>query len=478
MKLDYSWDGPDDFRCWGPYINYGNDSSNEVRITWQSKFMTMKKWIEYGETEDCELKLEEDTQPNYLQTFTLKGLKSDTKYYYRISRPENHIKNKADMYNAGILINEFIEKDGKPLYSFRTGPKKLENMEEGSDNKSANSTNSTNSDKSFNFCVTSDIHCEGTNIEDSLDMMSKYSVDNGDIRFLTVTGDVTSHGGNESAWNSFFYQLHTSDLSNDLAILPIPGNHDSDHSETYTHFIHTFKNPYEDEKKGGYYYVIFGNAVFIMLDSCNAGQTMGPQGLTSDDQIEWLESTLEKFALKDYWIFVCLHHEIYSTGYKNGMLHLYEMIYLDLFNEYHVDAVFYGHDHQFEAYWQSRSSDWGGTHYYCVGNGGTGLTNLEEMKTRSPKANYIWKEKTYIFERDGILDGRTNGARNDKVIEEAFQYGVIEVTGFLYVNINGDECEMKMIASKDGTIYYHDKFKRTDAGKKYHTPLFTKKHVD
>ena len=463
MKLDYSWEGPDDFRCWGPYITFGNDASKEIRITWQSKFMTMEKWIEYGVTEQCEIRVEADTVPSYLHSFVLSDLKPDTTYFYRISRPENHIKNKVDTYNAGILIPEFVEKDGKPLYSFKTAP---DGSKEGADKP-----------VSFEFCVTSDIHCEGTNIQNSLEIMKNYS---GDIKFLTVTGDVTGHGGEESAWNSYFYQLQPFTYSKkmrQLALMNIPGNHDGDHVESYSHFIQTFNYPYEDVKKGGYYYFIYGNAVFIMLDSCNGGQSQGPQGLTSDDQMDWLEETLEKFAKQDYWIFVSLHHEIYSTGYKNGMLHIYEMMYVDLFEEYHVDAVFYGHDHQFEVYWQHKDAEWGGTHYIMVGNGGTGLTNLNEMKTRDPPANYIWKEKTYLFERDGILEGKEGGKRNDVVIKDAFQYGLIEETGFLYLSINGDECEIKMIGSKDGTVFYRDKIKRTTTGKRYHKPLSIEEHV-
>jgi predicted phosphodiesterase len=464
MQLDYQWTGPDDFLCWGPYITFGNDASQEIRITWRSKFMTMEKWIEYGETEKCEKKLKEPTPPSYLHSFILKDLKPDTKYFFRISRPENHIKDKVDIYNAGVLIPEFVEKDGKPIYHFRTAPKI--------------SDHSNSQEISFEFCVTSDIHCEGTNIQDSLNLLETHSPD---LKFLIVTGDITSHGGQEAAWNSYFYQLHPFTVSKKIknfALLNVPGNHDSDHPETYAHFIHTFNNPYEDVRKGGYYYIIYGNAVFIMLDSCNAGQTNGTQGLVSDDQIEWLEATLEKFAKQNYWIFVCLHHEIYSTGYKNGMINLYETIYLDLFNEYHVDAVFYGHDHQFEAYWQSRETDWGGTHYYLVGNGGTGLTNLDEMHSRGDHVNYKWTQKTYHIPRDGILPGNPNGARNDRVLKETFQYGLIEETGFFYVKITGDECEVKMIGSKDGSIFYHDRFNRTSKGKKYHEPLLVKLDVN
>jgi hypothetical protein len=71
-----------------------------------------------------------------------------------------------------------------------------------------------------------------------------------------------------------------------------------------------------------------------------------------------------------------------------------------------------------------------------------------------------------------------NGARNDLVLKKAFQYGLIEEAGFLHVKITGDECEMKMIGSQKGTLFYHDKFHRTNRGKKIHNPLFVKTDVD
>lgn len=426
--------------------------------------MTMSKWIEYGETENCDTRIEKETEPRYQHSFRLTALKPDTTYYFRISRPENHIEDKVDIYNAGVLIPELVEKDEKPIYSFRTAPR----CPDGSRTETC----------SFEFCVTSDLHCTGTNIEDSLATMAAHS---NDMRFLTVTGDITNHGGEESAWNSFFYQLHPYTHSKDLnnpALLSIPGNHDSDHVETYAHYIHAFDHPYEDQRKGGNYYVVYGNAVFIMLDTCNAGRSQGPQGLIAVDQMQWLGLTLKAFAKKHYWIFVCLHHQIYSTGYKNGMIKAFETAYLDLFSEYQVDAVFYGHDHHFEVYWQNRASAWGGTHYYLVGNGGTMLTNLEEMKRRKPNTNYVWTRKTYLVHRDGILNGNPNGARNDEAIRDAFQYGLIETMGFLNVRIHGDVCEVRMIGSRDGTVYYRDEFRRTGTGKTYHRAPFVKQNVD
>jgi hypothetical protein len=100
------------------------------------------------------------------------------------------------------------------------------------------------------------------------------------------------------------------------------------------------------------------------------------------------------------------------------------------------------------------------------------------MKERGDDANYIWTQKTYLFERDGLLAGNPNGARNDRVIETAFQYGLIDERGFLSVRIHGDECEVKMVGYNDGTVFYHDRFKRTGTGKRYHLPVLLKTDVD
>jgi predicted phosphodiesterase len=433
MHIDYGWKGPEDFRKWGPYLSYGTHASSEVRISWQSKFYALNRWIDYGLNPDCghkiEQKIGDQIEPMALHTIRLTNLSPNTTYYYKISRIED------------------LKEDPQPIYTFKTGPPEGENVK-------------------FDFCIMGDIHAQDGNARTALNAMM---VNVPETKFLLSCGDAVTHGGDEVKWNDFFYQI--SPFNSKFPIMHTTGNHDTDHPETYAHFIQTFHHPYHDLHNGAYYYFIYGNCVFIMLDSTNAGQSSATQGVISDEQMDWLEGLLEELALKNYWIFVFMHHQVYSTG-DSGMMEIYNLAYRDLFDEYHVDGVFYGHDHHFEVFWTGRDKDWGGTHYCLIGNGGGGLGTFNMDPKRKPTLpNYLWTRRSYIFERDGILGGNIEGGiRDDEKVRKSYVYGIME-HGFTHMQIDGDQCEFKMWGLQN-RIYYKDTIKRTGQGKKYHTPEF------
>ena len=424
MKIDYGWNNELDFRCWGPYCSFGNHACSEIRITWQSKFFALSHWIQYGETTECTQKIEEKISPSAMHTFILKELKPNTTYYYKISRIED------------------LQVQPQPIYTIRTAP------EEAKQN-------------SFEFCAFADFHAclrEGT--QETLQSIIK-NVPNSS--FILSAGDCVRHGGEEDAWNDFFYQ--TNKFCPNLPCMHTTGNHDTDHPETYAHFIQTFHNPYENPENGAYYYFIYGNAVFIMLDSTNAGQSSATQGMVSDQQLEWLEDVLQKFALKNYWIFVLMHHPVYTTG-DSGMIRLYELAYRDMFEQYHVDMVLFGHDHFFEVYHVGQDLEWGGTHYCLIGNGGGdgGIKNMDA----AGNPPYLWKGRTYIPSRDGMLSGRKDSMRYDEIVQSSYVYGIIE-KGFTHFRIDGDTLKMTGWGCQN-QVFYRDYIKRTGCGKKAHQP--------
>jgi predicted phosphodiesterase len=423
MKIDYGWEGPQDFRCWGPYWSFGTHADTEITVSWQSKFHALEHWLEFGENLEKSTRIHEKIEPTTMHSFHLRDLKPNTTYYYKISRVEDQ------------------QISPQPIYSFHTGPTQGTAL-------------------SFDFCIIGDFHAktqEGT--QEILQGIVK-NVPN--RSFLVSTGDAITHGGDETAWNDFFYQMKP--YTSEFPVMHTTGNHDTDHPETYAHFIQTFHFPYHDSTKGAFYHYIYGNAVFIMLDSTNAGQAAATQGVVSDEQLEWLEAILTEYGKKNYWVFIFMHHPMYSTG-DSGMMNIYELAYRDLFDEYHVDAVFYGHDHIFEVYWTGRDLDWGGTHYCLVGNSGNCLgTFIRDPARNSP---YLWKGRTYIPSRDGMLGGKLGGMRNDEIIKTSYVYGIIE-RGFTHIHIDGDRAELKMWGLEN-QIYFRDQFKRTGCGKKYKT---------
>nr|MDO8113835.1 metallophosphoesterase family protein [Candidatus Sigynarchaeota archaeon] len=428
MNIDYGWRGPGDFRRWGPYLSFGNSAATEMRVSWQSKFHSMTQWIQYGETKDCPLRCDEDVFPTCMHSFSLTSLKPNTRYYYRISRPED------------------LQVEPQPVYSFMTGPP-------------------DGSPVPFEFSIAGDIHASGGNARA---LFTSIRTNAPKAHFVVTAGDCVDHGGHEERWNEFFWELVP--FSSEFILMNATGNHDTDHAETYAHFINTFHHPYVNPKKGAYYHFIYGNAVFIVLDSTNAGQTAATQGVVSDEQMEWLEKVLNLYALKDYWIFLFMHHPMYTTG-DTGMMDIYELAYRDLFDNHHVDGVFFGHDHHFEVFWVGKDQPWGGTHYCLVGNGGgnLGLFNMDPKLQPKPP-NYLWKGRTYIYERDGLLGGNVEkGIRNDAIVTSSHVYGIMEY-GFTHFVINGDQCEMRMWGLQN-QLYFHDAFNRTGHGKSFHKPL-------
>lgn len=153
------------------------------------------------------------------------------------------------------------------------------------------------------------------------------------------------------------------------------------------------------------------------------------------------------------------------------MMTIYELAYRDLFDTYHVDGVFYGHDHEYEVYWTGRDQPWGGTHYCLVGNGGGSLGLFNRDAKRQPNTTpYLWKGRTYIPERDGLLGGNPKGARNDELVTSALEYGIIE-HGFTHFHIDGNQAQMRMWGWEN-QVYFHSEFHRTGQGKKYSPPKY------
>jgi hypothetical protein len=109
-----------------------------------------------------------------------------------------------------------------------------------------------------------------------------------------------------------------------------------------------------------YYSFDCGNSHFVNLDS-----TQDPYG----DQMRWLESDLQ-LASQDpriVWIFAAFHHPPYSAGNHGSTLRIREA-WCPLFEEYGVDIVFSGHDHDYERTWSIN-----GVVYIVSGGGGAPL---------------------------------------------------------------------------------------------------------
>ncbi|MHA1821018.1 MAG: metallophosphoesterase [Promethearchaeota archaeon] len=421
------------FKNWGPYLSYGYDSSKEIRISWETEQMYNKTYVEWGQDKE-HLEKEEiswmDSSNHHC--VILSDLKPKTEYYYKIY--------------TGDPIRGLGDPRENMIYKFKTGPQLVDG--DGADSK----------DIEFEFTMVGDMHANYcSNVSASFAAMDRNAPDRD---FVITLGDCIDNGNKKSDWQSFFR-----DINPWLPTIPVmntTGNHDTGNPAKYARFIRTWDHPYVDKRKGGYYSFRYGNAAFIIIDSNNGG-TWQPTPL--DDQYDWIESELEKYYEQNLWIFVTLHHQIYSTG-DFSMSHIANEVYRPLFDEYHVDAVFYGHDHHYEAFWTNKDSEWGGTKYFVSGaGGGQNRVDYSIMGDRDGKTKYVWLGRTYIYKRDGIIPPTPNitkhamGFRNDEIVKNSQLYGVLE-PHFVDVKIRGNECQLRAIGYQN-QVFHELKFKKT-----------------
>lgn len=388
------------FQEWGPYVQFGTDASTEIFISWESETLAMKSAVIYSDSEQWASELLEITKvkpkisefkypkPTLHHCHHLTGLKPNTKYYYRISRDDFQI-----------------------IYIFKTG---LE-ISPGTQ---------------YEFCVVSDLHSSDQKLDKALVAMEKFVPEK---RFVVALGDSVAKGEDERSWRHLMY--HISPYTANTVWMHLSGEMDSKSPESYNRFLRTFDQPYVDLEKGAYFSWNFANIHCIMLDTQNAGQNTGKNSYwLSDEQIEWLEADLQKATLpaKQKWIMVFMHHAVYSTG-AHGFNHALMNWLVPLFTKYHVDLVFSGHDHHFEAFYVSNPSTNTGTHYFVVG--GTG--KLDSWLTRAQvNPIYLWRDRIHQASTNLFTEGQPlHPARDDAA---AKQY---QIFGILARNLTRVECK-------------------------------------
>jgi acid phosphatase type 7 len=401
---------------WGPYLSYGEDPATSMTITWRTSQPSADGWLKYGKDNDAMETVIEQGDPSTSHVFRLAGLESETTYSYQISR------------------------DGNATWTFKTG-------------------HPAGTFTPFEFIINGDMHAYPCNsLSRYFELMASEAPNH---EFYVGLGDFVNDGMNIKHWNALFF-----DGKEYFATRPLmnaTGNHDCDNKEKYKNYLDAFKHPYVDPKEGAYYLLEYGNVVLFFVDSSNGGRG---GSLPSDEQYEWLETNLEKYAKLDRWIFLFMHHQIYSTG-DFSCTNVMHDVFRPICQKYHVDAVFYGHDHHYECFWVDRDAEWGGTLFFVAGAGG-GQHHIDHgiMGDREGRTNYIWPGRFLNVRKHGIPPAGKNGvARNDDVVGSCQLLGVLE-PNFVHVRIDGDVMDVKCIGWQK-QVYHHVRVRRAGAGREW-----------
>ncbi len=148
-------------------------------------------------------------------------------------------------------------------------------------------------------------------------------------------GDLTLLGNSSSEFDAFFTAA-SNFLANNL-VYHAEGNHDAASPST-------FSNLFDLPVTNGtnlYYAVKYGNAIFITLNTCNPGDAA---------QLTWLKNTLAAAAADPtiVWKIVSCHHPFFNTGSHTGDMDAYRSTIWKACDDYGVDLVFNGHDHNYQ----------------------------------------------------------------------------------------------------------------------------------
>ena len=217
--------------------------------------------------------------------------------------------------------------------------------------------------------------------------------------FAMHSGDMVTSGTDQSHWDGWFTDVDSNWIGENnltIPIIPALGNHEAPEIAGCKYFVQ-FALP-DNEK---WYSYNWGPYIHIIcLDSeVNAS---GASGLQRD----WLENDLATHA--DYtWKFVLFHRPPFVSGYHSPWPPALTY-WVPLFDKYHVDVVFTGHEHSYQRSYplnwtasETEPQDYSnGTMYIVSGGWGAPLHNA------TPIWYMAYQNMTYHF---CLLDVFKNG---------------------------------------------------------------------
>jgi acid phosphatase type 7 len=174
--------------------------------------------------------------------------------------------------------------------------------------------------------------------------------------FIAHTGDLVTDGYDTEQWPRFF--AIEGDLLKKTVFFPALGNHERNNVRFYEFF----------DVKTPYYSFDWGSVHVTILNTDLGNVAISPEGKEAfwREQTRWMQDDLAKSQKADFR-FVVMHHPPF-TAVKNRQGDNREVQALvPLFEKYKVNAVFAGHDHNYQRHVYM------GVQYVVTGGGGAPL---------------------------------------------------------------------------------------------------------
>ncbi|SNX53726.1 fibronectin type III domain-containing protein [Thermoanaerobacterium sp. RBIITD] len=245
---------------------------------------------------------------------------------------------------------------------------------------------------------------------------------NPDAKFFVNVGDLVEIGQMYAHWNNWFDAAKG--VIDTIPEMPVQGNHETYQSKNYDSakpkdFVNQFVVPQNgpDSLKGQTYSFDYGNAHIVMLDS-QEDEEEPVAGDILEAQKVWLDKDLS--STNKTWKIVFFH----KTPYYNKATRSNEQIkaaFQPIFDKYHVDIVFNGHDHGY-----SRT--------YPINN---------DQYVNSPAKGTVY-----------VVTGRSGNKYYPDLSQkvwDAFFYDPQDQPNYIVADVNGNTLTIKAV-KQDGTL--------------------------
>lgn len=223
-----------------------------------------------------------------------------------------------------------------------------------------------------------------------------------DVAFYMLAGDLVNYAMDRDQWDALF--AAAGGVMAHRPIVPALGNHEYRGWDAENLYLDLFVLPDDGPVGERAYRFEYGNALFLVLDS----------NLPPETQSAWLEAQLKKTEAT--WKFAIYHHPAYKSTPNRGERTWLLDTWGPIFDEYHLDMVFTGHDHTYLRTHPMRggkrvSSPAEGTIYVVAVAGTRGPTELGDYDY---KAFGVGNVQTYQ-----VIDIQTNGDE-DRLLYRAY----------------------------------------------------------
>ncbi len=333
-------------------LTWTGDPGSSQTITWRSAAAINSGEVQYREAENSKAgylsekaavkKFSTVTgdKPGSFNIFsvTLKGLKPDTRYVYRVI--SGTVPGQENSFSTGVTENE-----------------------------------------PFTFLIFGDSQSGDNNpiFSPWHETVAKAYAAHPEARFMINMGDLTETGMSYIHWDNWFSAAK--DVLSRIPEMPIIGNHESVGETTaansakplyYLEQFPLFQNGPKDLKGEAYSYD-YGNLHITVLNS----EEVYSKDEVSRSQLNWLEQDLA--ASNKTWKLVFFHRApFYNRAARSN--EMVKKTFCPIIDKYHVDVVFNGHEHGIARTYPIRqekmySTPKDGTVYYTTGRSGNSVYN-------------------------------------------------------------------------------------------------------